>query len=141
VIPGGTLAALKNVFESEGAATGGKGSEVDKTITVALKGMDDAPGSCPTGETSNPTDVHLLLENDVGQVILDVTSKNKVVCTSGSTSYVKFGATFRGPRDCKDAMAPTNISRGDVDVTVTTNPDSGSLSLTRSVLCKASRDR
>jgi hypothetical protein len=97
--------------------------------------MDDTPGSCPSGETSNPVNVRLVLVDDDSDLILDKT-RSGVVCTSGDTTYVKFAATFEGPVNCKGSVAPGNFSRGDVDATVTTIPDNGSLNVTRSILCK-----
>ena len=106
-----------------------------------MRGEDDEPGSCPAGESSNPTSVRLVLVDDDGDTIIDSTSE-PIICRSGQIRYVKFPTRFEAPENCKDSVFPVNFSRGDVATSVTTIPDNGSLMLTRSVLCKGGgRDR
>jgi len=135
VSPGGTIGALRNVSGGGGGGGNGKGSTLERNVTVALKGEDNTPGSCPSGATSGLVNVTLVLINDAGDTILDRDEPAR--CKSGDTTYVKFPAEFEGPRDCKGGAAPRNVSRGDVAVAVTTSPDNGSLDVTRSILCKA----
>jgi hypothetical protein len=129
VLPGGKLAALRNV------AIAGKASTLTKSVAVRLKAEDVTPGSCTTGESSDPVTLSLLLEDDDGDVILNAV-KPGFVCTSGETTYAKFTARFEGPKNCKDSLAPAQQpTQGDLFATATT--DDGSLMRTRQILCKS----
>jgi hypothetical protein len=128
VSPGGVTAALRNVRPSNT-----KGASLTRTVTVTLKGQEDEPGTCPAGATSGPVNVDLVLVDDDGDGILDA-RRSGIVCTSGATTYVKFVARFDGPENCKDSEYPTPFTRGDINVTATS--DDGSLEVTRKILCR-----
>jgi hypothetical protein len=114
VVPQGNAVALKNVED------GGKGSSTQRSITVQLQAQEASPGSCPYGATSNPTTVHLFIEDDDGEVVND-SSKNSFVCTSGSKIHAKFGVRYNGPENCKDSEVPIQqTSKGTLFVTATT---------------------
>jgi hypothetical protein len=140
VVPGGTIAKLGDVSGGGSGSAGGKDPTFVRKVSVAMKGKDNTSNSCPSGATSNPTDVRLVLVDDDGGMVLDQTKKS-VVCTSGETTYVKFIAEFTGPENCKDSVAPVNISRGDIDVSVTTTPDNGSLNVTRTIVCRGGKNK
>jgi hypothetical protein len=110
-----------------------KGASLTRTVTVTLKGEEDAPGTCPPGETSDPVTVDLVIVDDDGDGILD-DSKSGIVCESGATTHVKFVARFDGPENCKDSEFPTPYTRGNINVTATS--DDGSLAVTRKILCR-----
>jgi hypothetical protein len=114
VVPQGNAVALKNVED------GGKGSSIQRSITVQLEAQEVIPGSCPYGATSNPTTVHLYIEDDDGDVV-NQSSKNSFVCTSGSKIHAKFGVRYNGPENCKDSEVPIQqTSRGTLFVNATT---------------------
>ena len=123
LIPGGNLAALRNV------ATGGKASTVRKSVTVRLK----AEG-CTSGMSTDPVTVSLLLEDDDGEVILNH-AKPGFVCTANTWTDAKFTAIFEGPKNCENSAVPVQQSTGDIDVTMMT--DDGTRHATRKIKCSA----
>jgi hypothetical protein len=128
VVPQGNLIALKNV------GTGGKGSTVMRTVTVKLVAEEVYPGSCPSGATSGPAWVNLLILDDDGGVIIDAT-KSSITCESGKNTHVKFGVKYEGPENCKGSSVPSGqVSKGDLFVTATTN--GGSLDDWLGIQCK-----
>ena len=129
VLPGGKLAALRNV------ASGGKASIVARSVTVRLKAEDVTVGSCTSGESSDPVTLTLLLEDDDAEVIIN-SSKPGYVCSFGETISAKFTARFEGPKNCENSVAPTQQpTQGDLFATATT--DDGSLMVTRQIMCKS----
>jgi hypothetical protein len=115
VVPQGNLVALKNV------STGGKGSKLTRTVAVKLVAEEISPGSCPHGEVSAPTSLHLFIEDDDGDVISDST-KGPFVCESGKATHTKFWVRYEGPENCAGSVAPSSqTSKGDLLVTATTN--------------------
>jgi len=128
VVPQGNAVALKNV------ADGGKGSTIERTITVQLEAQEATPGSCPLGATSNPTTVNLYIEDDDGDLVYD-RSKNSFVCTAGQKVHAKFGVRYTGPENCKDSAVPSKqTSRGTLFVNATTAD--GSMDDTLKIQCK-----
>jgi hypothetical protein len=128
VVPQGNAVALKNVED------GGKGSTIERSITVKLEAQEARPGSCPTGATSNPTTVNLYIEDDDGDLVFD-RSKNSFVCTSGMTTNAKFGVRYTGPENCKDSAVPAKqTSSGRLYVNATTVD--GGLNDTLKIQCK-----
>jgi hypothetical protein len=128
VVPQGNAVALKNVSD------GGKGSTIERSITVKLEAQEASPGSCPLGATSNPTEVNLYVEDDDGDVVFNG-SKNSFVCTSGSRVHAKFGVRYTGPENCKDSAVPSNqISKGTLFVNATTGD--GFVDDTLKIQCK-----
>jgi hypothetical protein len=114
VVPQGNAVALKNVGD------GGKGSTIERSITVQLEAQEASPGSCPYGATSNPTTVNLNIVDDDGDLVFD-RSKNSFVCTSGEKVHAKFGVRYTGPENCKDSLVPNKqTSTGTLFVTATT---------------------
>jgi hypothetical protein len=114
VVPQGNAVALKNV------SNGGKGSTIERTITVSLVAQEASPGSCPDGATSNPTTVNLTIVDDDGDLVFD-RDKNSFVCTSGKKVHAKFGVRYTGPDNCKDSAVPTRqTSSGTLFVNATT---------------------
>ena len=128
VVPQGNAVALKNVED------GGKGSTIERSITVKLEAQDAYPGSCPDGASSNPTTVNLYIEDDDGDLVFD-RSKNSFVCTAGTTTNAKFGVRYTGPENCKDSAVPAQqTSRGTLFVNATTSD--GTLDDTLKIQCK-----
>ncbi len=128
VVPQGNLAALRNV------GSGGKGSTLERSLTIQLEAQEASPGSCPDGATSGPTTVSLHIEDDDGEVIFDG-SKNSFVCTAGNRVNVKFGVVYRGPENCENSAVPSpQTSRGEIIVNATTA--AGSLNDVLGILCK-----
>jgi hypothetical protein len=129
VLPGGKLAALRNV------ASGWKTSTLARSVTVRLKAEDVTPGSCTTGESSDPVTLSLLLVDDDGDVIIN-RSKPGFVCSFGETIHAKFTTRFEGPKNCEGSVAPAQQpTQGDLFATATT--DDGSLMVTRQIMCKS----
>ena len=135
MVPPGSIAKIGNVSGGGTGSVGGKDPTFVRKVSVAMKGKNVTPGSCPTGAQSSPVDVRLVLVDDDGDTVLNAI-KQSVVCTSGETHYEKFIAEFEGPLNCKDSVAPGNISRGDIDVAVATMPNHGSLNVTRTIVCR-----
>jgi hypothetical protein len=130
VVPQGNAVALRNV------ADGGKGSTVEKSMTVSLEAREATPGSglCPDGATSKPTTVNLFIEDDDGDVIFN-RSKNSFVCTAGQKVHAKFGVRYSGPENCKDSAVPVKqVSSGKLFVNATTAD--GSLNDNLKIQCK-----
>jgi hypothetical protein len=128
VVPQGNAVALKNVSD------GGKGSTIERSITVKLEAQEASPGSCPLGATSDPTWVNLYIEDDDGDVVING-RKNSFVCKSGMTVNAKFGVRYTGPENCKDSAVPSNpISKGTLFVNATTGD--GSLDDSLKIQCR-----
>ena len=128
VVPQGNAVALKNVED------GGKGSTIERSMTVSLEAQEASPGSCPDGATSNPTTVNLYIEDDDGDLVFN-RSKNSFVCTAGQKVHAKFGVRYTGPENCKDSAVPSKqSSRGSLFVTASTAD--GSLNDTLKIQCK-----
>jgi hypothetical protein len=128
ILPGGNLAQLRNV------ATGGKASKVAKSVTVRLSAQDVTPGSCTSGESSDPVTATLMLVDDDGEVILN-NAKPGFVCKANSTTNAKFTAIFEGPKNCEDSAVPVVQSTGKIDVIMMT--DDGVRNATRKIQCAA----
>jgi len=126
VLPGGNLARLRDV------ATTGKASRVAVSVTVRLKAIDVTPGSCSTGESSDPVLATIFLEDDDGDVILN-RSKAGFVCTAGKKTHAKFTTYFEGPKNCKNSSVPAGKSKGNITGWATT--DDGALSIARKIFC------
>jgi hypothetical protein len=128
VVPQGNAVALRNV------ADGGKGSTIERSMTVSLEAQEASPGSCPLGATSNPTTVNLYVEDDDGGVIHN-RSKNSFVCTAGQRVHAKFGVRYTGPDNCKDSVVPSKqTSKGTLFVNATTAD--GDMDDTLRIQCK-----
>jgi hypothetical protein len=127
IVPAGNLVVLKNT------STGGKGSELARSVSVILNARDVTPGSCPPGSSSDPVTVSLRLVDDDGDTILNESSKSGFVCTAGTSTNAKFTAFYR-VENCKGSVAPEKTSMGAVDATASTAH--GSLNRTRRVQCK-----
>ena len=129
VVPQGNVAALRNV------GSGGKGSTLDRSLTVQLEAQEASPGSCPDGATSDPTTVDLFIEDDDGDEVFD-RRKNSFVCTAGKRVHAKFVVQYRGPENCENSAVPSEqASRGEIFVTATT-ADGPPLNDTLGILCK-----
>jgi len=126
VLPGGNLVKLRDV------ATSGKASTLAASVAVRLKAVDVTPGSCTGGESSDPVSVHLYLEDDDGDVIID-RSRAGFVCTAGKKTHAKFTAYFEGPKNCKDSAVPVGQSKGSLTGLATTGD--GSLNISRKITC------
>jgi hypothetical protein len=117
-------------------ASGGKASILAKSVAVRLRAEDVTPGSCTTGESSDPVTVSLLLVDDDSEVIIN-RSKPGITCSFGQKTTVKFTGRFEGPKNCKDSVAPgQQPTQGDLFATVTTD-DGGPLMATRQIMCKS----
>jgi len=128
VVPQGNAVALKNVED------GGKGSTIERSITVSLVAQEASPGSCPDGATSNPTTVNLYIEDDDGGLDFD-RSKNSFVCTAGKRVHAKFGVRYTGPENCKNSEVPVKqVSSGRLFVNASTAD--GSMDDTLRIQCK-----
>ncbi len=129
VIPGGVLAALKDV------GTGGKASTIIRTVTVQLEAQESSAGSCPTGATSEPTMLNLRMVDDDDQIFF-LRNKAGLVCTAGEPTNAKFWARYSGPMNCKDSAVPTGNqpSAGNLFLTATTAD--GVLEVVRNIVCK-----
>jgi len=128
VVPQGNAVALKNVADD------GKGSTIERSITVSLAAQEASPGSCPDGATSNPTTVNLYIEDDDGDEVFN-RSKNSFVCTAGKRVHAKFGVRYTGPENCKNSEVPVKqVSSGRLFVNASTAD--GSMDDTLRIQCK-----
>jgi hypothetical protein len=105
---------------------------VAASVAVRLKAVDVTPGSCTGGRSSDPVSVHLYLEDDDGDVIIN-RSRAGFVCTAGKKTHAKFTAYFEGPKNCKDSAVPVGQSKGRLTGLATT--DDGSLNISRKITC------
>lgn len=130
VQPSGNMATLKNV------ATGGKGSTSTRTVGVSLQAEETSPGSCPLGASTMGT-LKLTIVDDDGDVLIN-NFKGPVQCISGQTTKVKFGVTYKGPKNCKDSAVPSgNVSNGDLFVTVFETQSQDVFTDTNGIQCRA----
>ena len=122
---GVAVVALRNT------SSGGKGSIVQRSLVVNLKAENVTPGSCPAGTSSDPVSVHVLLTDDDGDVIVDVTKD--AVCVASQPNNMKLTATYK-VKNCAGSVAPAGTSFGDVDVLVELPNDT--FTATRKVHCQ-----
>jgi hypothetical protein len=119
VTPAGNVATLRNTADN------GKGARQDDIVTVNIKAESRTPGSCTSGDSSEPISVTLRMVDDDGDVIADSTKVGyRCFGTQGGQNNLRFLVRYK-KNNCEGSVAPPpgSGSTGEIDVTVTTGHD------------------
>jgi hypothetical protein len=88
-------------------ATGGKGSEKTRKMTIHLATVD-APGrTCDDGESSGPVEINLKMVDDTGDVLID---SAKVAVCNGDPKKMERNVPFQSPLNCAGSATPSGPS-------------------------------
>ncbi len=95
-----------NSITLRNTASGGKGSDAVRKITVHTETVDAPGATCDEGETSGPVQVHLRMVDDDGDVLID--SAKTIVCTGAGPAQQKVTRTvlFQSPTNCENSAVP-----------------------------------
>lgn len=119
---------LKNV------ASGGKGSDKVRKVTIHLEAVDAPGATCDPGEDSGPVAINLKMVDDDGDILVD-SAKNGAVCEAGIPTKVTRNVFFQSPLNCENSAVPAGaVSFGDLFVTATA-PGTGDYTETQTVRC------
>ena len=109
------------------------------TLTVNVHAESRTPGSCTSGDASEPITLSLLMVDDDGDVLLSE-SKVGYQCFGTGSNSVKFPAQYT-VANCADSVPPQGgelTSTGSILVRATISGDHGPpVNVDREIKCKA----
>jgi hypothetical protein len=112
-------------------ASGGKGSDTVRRMTVHLRTVD-APGrTCDVGESSGPVKINLKMVDDTGDILLD--NAKTVVCDGGPQRLVR-NVPFRSPKNCEGGVVPSGRSVGVITASASA-PGTGTYTEDQAINC------
>jgi len=88
-------------------ASGGKGSDKIRNMTIQLRTVDAPGATCDRGETSGPVDINLKMVDDDGDVLID--SSKQTVCDGGPKKQDR-DVLIQSPVNCAGSAVPDGPS-------------------------------